>query len=113
MSEEEFCVGKLIPLEFIGFTLDESLEKLANDNEWEVEDNDFMEAFEENGYREYIIIKDKIYKVIYDNKDSYDSFFQATKNNDGSISFILKFYNGGCSFSEAIEEAMKKNNIFN
>ena len=28
------------------------------------------------------------------------------KNKDGTYDFILKFHNGGCSLSDAIEEAL-------
>lgn len=32
----------------------------------------------------------------------------ASKNPDGTIDFTLQFYNGGCGFEEAFEEAVDK-----
>lgn len=31
----------------------------------------------------------------------------ASKNDDGSYSFDVYFYNGGCSFTEALEQAVE------
>lgn len=33
--------------------------------------------------------------------------FQGYENGDGSVDFVVSFYNGGCSLPEAIKEAYK------
>lgn len=38
--------------------------------------------------------------------DPDDDIFNATQNLDGTIDFHVMYYNGGCSFNEAIEEAI-------
>jgi hypothetical protein len=50
----------------------------------------------------------KWYKLLKKEKfDPYDSIFKAIKKEDEEIDFILHYYNGGCCFSEALEEALK------
>ena len=40
----------------------------------------------------------------------YSNIFLATKNDDGTIDFEVKYYDGGCGFEEAIDNALSKNN---
>lgn len=58
-------------------------------------------------YEDYIEVKGNIYKVIehYESYDDLDGCI-LNKNQDGTISFITRFYNGGTCFSEMIEEAL-------
>jgi hypothetical protein len=52
-------------------------------------------------------IDGQIFEVC-DQKDiSYKDLFDVSKNEDGSYNFNIKYYNGGCSFQEAIEEGLK------
>lgn len=37
-----------------------------------------------------------------------DEIIKASENPDGTISFQLKFYNGGASMNECLEEAIDK-----
>ncbi len=56
---------------------------------------------------EYILIHNKLYYISYDNEiETDDDIYEATLNEDGSIDYEVKFYNGACGFSEAIEEAV-------
>lgn len=50
----------------------------------------------------YIISKTDIYEIIEDYSCEGDDIFNANKNSDGTISYVTSFYNGGCSFSEAL-----------
>ena len=56
----------------------------------------------------YIVTNDNIYKVVEKNNktDEYD-IFNATQNLDGTIDYEVMYYNGGCSFNEAIEYALE------
>ena len=45
----------------------------------------------------------KLFKDISD-----DDIFEANLNKDGSISYIVSYYNGGCCFEEALETAIEK-----
>ena len=57
----------------------------------------------------YIDEKDsKIYKVEKEDLDIYDDIFECEEIEKNKYSFFVKYYNGGCSFSEAIDKAMQK-----
>ena len=34
--------------------------------------------------------------------------FESNKNDDGTINFHVMYYNSGCSFDEAIDEAIEE-----
>lgn len=58
----------------------------------------------------FIFVNDDLYEVL--EKEDFDScdIFEGTENNDGSISVLLQYYNGGCGFSEAVGYAINKMN---
>lgn len=51
----------------------------------------------------------KVYKLI-ENIEIEDDIFKFWKNDDGSISFVAEFYNGGTCLSEIIEEGIREVN---
>jgi hypothetical protein len=55
----------------------------------------------------YIIHNDLIYHAHDTNIEPYEDIFTAYKDSDGNINYELKYYNGGCCFSEAMEIALK------
>lgn len=67
----------------------------------------YREKLEDEGYRKYFITDAAVYEVEAEEKDPDDDIFRATKNEDGSIDFEVKYYNGGCSFNEALDEAIR------
>lgn len=58
-------------------------------------------------YKKYVICNDKLYKIKECTKEDSNDIFYAKKDSEENIDFIVKFYNGGCSFNEAVEEALK------
>ena len=58
-------------------------------------------------YYDAVVIEGMVYTVEKINIDPDFDIFNSTKNEDGSIDFEVKYYNGGCSFNEAIDEAVK------
>lgn len=70
------------------------------DLRWYIYDNDI--AVLNKNYAYVIISEDDI--------DDYADIFNASKNEDGTIDFLLKYYNGGCSFDEALTTAIDKMN---
>lgn len=58
-------------------------------------------------YKEYEMINGELYQIIDYNESDGGDIFQATDNGDGTYNFVVSYYDGGCCFSEAIEEAMK------
>lgn len=56
---------------------------------------------------EYIMVGDMAYEI--QDKDYDDCYREdATVNADGSIDYDVYFYNGGCSFEEALNHAVSK-----
>jgi hypothetical protein len=103
MSETQHCKFKLIPT---GLTPEEYSAK----NNLEVDDyfENAQEALEDHFYEKVAVIENQVYEVT-DMKDmQYDDVFESNKNEDGSIDIHVKYYNGGCGFSEAIEYALEE-----
>ncbi len=80
--------------------------------------NDDISDFDEEDLRWHIydnniaVLNDKYAYVIVseDDIDGYADIFNASKNEDGTIDFLLRYYNGGCSFNEALTTAINKMN---
>lgn len=111
MSEQETLKGKIKRI-FIGTEdeMEEFARELCLGNNYEYPAffyKNAIECLKDEGYRDYIITGTEIYEVIETEDFSYDDIFEASKNPDGTISFVLSYYNGGCSFSEAIQEALE------
>lgn len=69
--------------------------------------------FIDDFYYEYQIIGNSIYEIIFDIENNDGDIFFAEEDSDGDINYVLQYYNGSCSFSEALEEAienMERNN---
>lgn len=109
MSETETHVGKaklLFPRE------NQSLESLARElcelNDYKSSYCDtYEQVLHEEGYRKYVVLKDSILEILEDRTSDDDLCF-AKQNPDGTLDYFLQYYNGGCSFGEALESALKK-----
>ncbi len=110
MSDTEHNKGTLTPVEMIG-GIESAAKRILQKEGWDADEDTYMEALENYGYRKYVHLNGVIYKVDNKSVDVDMDIFNATKNDDGTISYETKFYNGGCSFDEALEEAMKNSNI--
>jgi len=112
MSDYERFTGKLVKIDLGDSSLEEMCKKLYN-KELPSYYESFEEAIEDKD-DEYIINKGILYKLVdkkYHNPG--DSIFNAVQINSNEIKFEVMYYNGGCGFSEAIEQALKnmeKNN---
>jgi hypothetical protein len=109
MSRTEHHLGKLIPVELTG-TVEETCKSILK--EMDIPESiwfdNFREQLEDECYKKYLVTDDAIYKIESEEIDPYEDIAKATKNEDGSISFEVKYYNGGCGFSEAIEAAIER-----
>lgn len=56
---------------------------------------------------DYIVHDGNLYSIDRKENNADEDIFDADKNEDGSISFTVRYYNGGCSFDEAIKIALK------
>ena len=99
MSETEHHVGKLKPT---GRSVDHYVEDCEIPSYYESKQEYFDDVFQETAYA----INGIVYEVEAKNVEG-DYIATSKKNADGTIDFQVKFYNGGCSFNEAIEDALK------
>lgn len=107
MSETETNTGKLIPVTLLnGETNEQYAERIIN-GEKDSWSKTFLDQLLSDGYREYILHNDILYSVEVERDMDGGDIFHAKKNEDGTINFILQYYNGGCSFTEAMDEALK------
>lgn len=112
MSETEHLIGKLIPVR-----VDEDVELVAADTLVELNEprskwyKTALDQLESDGYKKYVVMDGRIYKVEAKSEDPESDIFRATRNADGSFDFEVRYYNGGCSFTEAVERAIAKENV--
>jgi len=61
---------------------------------------------------EYLLLKGRIFKIIEkEDIDPDTDFTNLTENEDGTISFETRFYNGGTCLSEVLESGIKRNGL--
>lgn len=105
MSETEINKGKLT---LVG-TLDNFVRQ--NKDKIKYEGDTVEETFSENFYNTHVLIDRFVYEIIPDALDFYDDIFEMSCDSSGDLHYLLKYYNGGCGFQEAIDQAYK--NMFN
>jgi translation initiation factor 2 beta subunit (eIF-2beta)/eIF-5 len=54
---------------------------------------------------QYVCINDKVYEVHDESFDYDNDLYIMEEKPDGSLEYLVRFYNGGCGFGEALEEA--------
>ena len=113
MSRTELHIGKLRKIEL---KLDQSLEDFYKEKLKEIGitelrkyDNDWEDAFKDEFNEKYFIVNNIIWEAFeHEEKDDSDDIYELKSNEDGTLSFIMKFYNGGTCLSECIEEELEK-----
>lgn len=112
MSETEHYTGKLTRVpQYLGNGPEEQAKNiLAEKGICEKDDwNDtWVDQLMDDCCDEYIKYEDALYSVKRSGNNADDDIFEAEKDNDGVISFTVKYYNGGCGFGEAIGYALEK-----
>ena len=112
MSEMVHYTGKIAPVDKLpNETLEEQCKRiLAEHNYFELNGycDSWREMLYEELYERYVIACGEVYKVIEKNhRDIDEDIFEAYDNGDGNINYEVMYYDGGCSFDEAIEEALE------
>jgi len=108
MSEVESYIGKLIPVDMDGKTLDEWIMNKLGINELGYYEN-WLEALEDNHWKEFHF--DENSKILYAvEKQELDpeSMANVYRNDDGTYGFVVSFYNGGTYFGEVIQKGLDK-----
>lgn len=69
--------------------------------------DDKAEYFNDEYSSKATLINNLVFEIEREEKEDDCDIFKSSENEDGTISFEVKYYNGGCGFSEAIDEAIK------
>lgn len=109
MSETEHNKGKLKPAGMSG-GVEATAKRICENLGFALSEyNDtYLEQLEDDGYRSWILIGDIIYKVENESVDAEGDIMNAKILDDGTIEYEVRYYNGGCSFGEAIQTAVDK-----
>ena len=100
MSETEHYKGKLKPT---GKTVDQYMEGVVVPEYYSNKEDYFRDEM----YETTIEISGEVYEITREYVPEYEDIFTATLCEDYTIDFEVKYYNGGCGFGEALEEAVK------
>jgi len=98
MSETEHWKGKLI-------STGKTISEFVSTDEIPPYYKDDEDYFEDQYYRTAYMIGGIVYEIKMEEVNSDGDIANAACNSDGSIDFEVRFYNGGASFSEMIEQA--------
>lgn len=90
-----------------GETLEQQCKRLLGNKELPSYCDSYAEYLMDENYQKITIQNDIVYQVEKEEIDPDSDLFQAKINDDDEIEFEIRYYNGGCGFDEAIEEAVK------
>ena len=108
MSETERRTGKLTPVAIVGDI--ENTAKLLVESMNQVKEvwcDTYLEKLLSDS-EDFVAIKDLLYKVDYEDSSDDGDIFNAWTNPDGTINFLVQYYNGGCCMGDAIGYAVDK-----
>jgi len=108
MSRTEHLVGKLKPVKHGHDVEAVCKEILDNAN---VDKEEYYDSYQEKladwSDGGYLVINGLVYQVEVNKQDPDTDIAKAKNNEDGTVDFEVRYYNGGCSFQEAVESALK------
>ena len=109
MSDMAHYRGKLVLVNGEG-TVEEKAKRILDEHNIEISsyNSDAVEELGDSFYKEYHVHGGELYKIEKEDVDDYEDVFYAHKNDDGTIGFVVKYYDGGCCLEEALEEAIKR-----
>lgn len=112
MSQQEVVIGKLKPYykTFDGLTQEQIILEFCKENSLPIDESDVLESWHNVYYEKYVICGNSVYEIIKKTEFDDGDIFEAHTNKQGEVEFVLSYYNGGCSFQEALEYALQKMN---
>lgn len=109
MSTTVAYQGKMKPVDLKGLTVDNWIQKKLGRTVLETSDSWIAELIEEYYGKSKSYFYDSESEILYKVKRvelEPESIMVANRKSDGSIDFLLSYYNGGCSFDEALALAI-------
>lgn len=114
MSQVDSYIGRLIPVDLNGKTVEEWIQKKINTTEKPDYNETWVFALQEwlfvtNSDEDFILDENTgiLYEIIAKKVDP-DNFIELTKNSDGTIDFVTNFYNGGTDLYEVLQDGFVK-----
>jgi len=108
MSQQETRIGKIKLIDKLeNENLEDQCKRILGIKQLDNYYDSYKEAINDCDGR-YIVHNNNVYEVIEDRECCGDDIFEAKENSDGTISYVLSYYNGGCGFTEAIEESLDR-----
>lgn len=108
MSETVHYKGVLRKIErYENESLEEQCKRLLDNKELPSYFDNYEEYFSDEYYHKFTIHNGVIYSIEKEDVDPDSDIFNAINGVNGEINFEVRYYNGGCGFDEAIEEAIK------
>jgi len=112
MSETVHFRGKLKKIEVEDL---DAFKKEAVDNYFKTAptpnwyEGDYEDFFDDDFCEKYIVDKGSVYEILSKEvTDADGDIYIANANSEGTIDYEVRYYNGGCGFSEAIEDALER-----
>lgn len=113
MSQTETHFGKLRRVVFQeGQTLEDWCKAACNER-GETEKLSYCKTWYEQLRQindgEFYFVKDEVWETIEDfSAEEGDDIYQMHLNEDGTVTYVMQFYNGGTCLSECLEESLAK-----
>ena len=111
MSETVWYKGTLTEIK----ATDKSVEEIAEELYKEMSARDkadyhetYTEALADEFYDDYYSYEGKLYSLTKEYVEYDEDIIRAKRNDDGTIEYELKYYNGGAGFAECMDEALDK-----
>lgn len=110
MSSDVSMRGELIPVDLEGLTVEEKALSLVPEDK-RINVAEFYESALEYITLEMDYYFDKISGTLFEVsviEEDLDNFMDITQNDDGSYSFVTRFYNGGTHLGEMLDDGLKE-----
>lgn len=109
MSEVEYHKGilKKVPM-WDGENIEDQIKRVLKNAEIGKWCKNYVETILSDYSKEYTVIKNTLYEIKDENYEDTEEIFESTEKPDGTIDYVVRFYNGGCCLNEALEYALKR-----
>ncbi len=110
MSKTETHFGKLRKVE-LSTTIEEWCKQKCNERgitELPSYMSSWEEEFRDTFYKKFFITEDDVWEAIEHVEESDGDIDVMIPNEDGTITFVMQFYNGGTCLSEMIEDGLAR-----
>jgi 3-methyladenine DNA glycosylase AlkC len=77
-------------------------------SQYAIDCTDVGELISDCLYNKLFLYKDEIYEICDFMMEDYEDLYVAKEVKEGEFEYVLRYYNGGCCLTEALEHALNK-----